>query len=54
MKHPGLIVYFTIAALIFAGFIYLGTTGGVLRRVRYWLGRGTLAFCHCRNEDGIS
>src|ERR1700735_5578862 len=28
MKHPGLIVYFTIAALIFAGFIYLGTTGG--------------------------
>jgi len=28
MKHAGLIVYFTIAALIFAGFIYLGTTGG--------------------------
>jgi hypothetical protein len=28
MKHAGLIVYFTIAALIFAGFIYLGSTGG--------------------------
>jgi hypothetical protein len=28
MKRAGLIVYFTIAALIFAGFIYLGITGG--------------------------
>ena len=28
MKRAGLIVYFTIAAFIFAGFIYLGTTGG--------------------------
>jgi hypothetical protein len=25
----------------------------VLRRVRYRLGRGSLAFCHCRDEDGI-
>ena len=28
MKRARLIVYFTIAALIFAGFIYLGTTSG--------------------------
>jgi hypothetical protein len=28
MKHAGLIVYFTIAALIFAGFIYLGIASG--------------------------
>jgi hypothetical protein len=28
LKHARLVVYFTIAALIFAAFIYLGTTGG--------------------------